>query len=100
MTMRAESGARRNAVFVDHTQGTETHVRRIPILGKGKAVPGIKPAMLRMATLARSANLDHGVVFQKSDNSAGIRRTGDNAEVCTAKPPSCSVTFRCQVEIF
>jgi hypothetical protein len=27
-------------------------------------VPGIEPAMLRMAALTCGANLDHGVVFQ------------------------------------
>jgi hypothetical protein len=52
MAMRTEAGAGRDAVFIDDPQGAEAHVRGIPVLGKGETVPGIKPAMLRMAALA------------------------------------------------
>ena len=64
MAMRAEPGAGHDSVLVDDAQRAEAHMRRIPILGKRKTVPGIEPAMLRMAALTCGANLDHGVVFQ------------------------------------
>jgi hypothetical protein len=62
--MRTEPGAGRDAVLVDDAQRAKAHMRGIPILGKRKTVPGIKPAMLRVPAVARGANLDHGVIFQ------------------------------------
>jgi len=55
MPMAAEAGAGRDPVFVDHPQRAEAHLLRIVIIGKGKGMPGIQPAVIRMAALGAFA---------------------------------------------
>ena len=46
MAVFAETGARRDAVFIDDTQIAETHVRRIVIVGKRERVVALQPAVV------------------------------------------------------
>ena len=36
----------RDAIFIDHTQCTEAHVRRIVVVGERKGVEGLEPPMV------------------------------------------------------
>jgi hypothetical protein len=49
MRMHPEPASGRDAVVIDDAQRTETHVRRVMILGKGKAEPAVEPAMIGVA---------------------------------------------------
>src|SRR5262245_13823186 len=59
MTMHAKALPRCDAVVVDHAQGTEAHVVRVVIVAERKRVPGVQPAMIKMAAFLGFTNLDH-----------------------------------------
>src|ERR1035437_2757286 len=59
VTMRAESLAGADAVFVDHAQRSETHVLGVVISREGKGVVAVQPAVIGMAALVALANRDH-----------------------------------------
>ena len=59
VAMGAEAGARGDAVFVDDPQVAHAHVGRVVVVGKGKAVPTVQPAVLGMATVGSLAQGDH-----------------------------------------
>ncbi len=48
-----------DAVFINDPQRAEMHVLGIVIVRKRKAVPGIQPAVLRVAALGRGAHGQH-----------------------------------------
>ncbi|MNT67682.1 hypothetical protein D3C72_2058470 [compost metagenome] len=65
MAMRAETTAGRNAVVIDHAQRAKSHVRRVVIVGEGKRVKRIEPAMVGMTPFGSAANRKHcGLLFQ------------------------------------
>ena len=53
MRMRAETLTGRNAVVIDDTQRPEAHLRRVVIIGKGKAVVRVQPAVVGMSAFVR-----------------------------------------------
>src|SRR5262245_21242951 len=55
----AEARAGLHAVLVDHAQGAVAHVPRIVVVGEGKAVIRVEPAVVGVAALAGAAQLDH-----------------------------------------
>jgi len=55
VAMGAKTGARRDAVLVDHPQIAPAHVLRVKILGKRKAVVALEPAVVGQAPLGGSA---------------------------------------------
>jgi hypothetical protein len=59
--MHAEPAAGRDAVVIDDAQRTETHVRRVMILGKGKAEPAVEPAVIGMAAFFGFSDGHHNV---------------------------------------
>ncbi len=61
MAMCPKSRARRNPVFVDHAQGSEAHVIRIPIVGKRETVKRLQPAVIGIAAFVAAANAEHEV---------------------------------------
>jgi hypothetical protein len=58
--VRAEAGARGNAVFVDDAQVAHAHVRRVVVIGEGKAVVALEPAVVGIAPVGGLAQRDHG----------------------------------------
>ena len=55
--MRPEALPRRNPVVVDDAQGAEAHVRRVIIVREGEGVISVEPAVVGMATLIGSSNI-------------------------------------------
>src|SRR3990167_4616153 len=51
--------ARRHRVFVDHAQDGETHLTGVVIVGKGKRVVGVEPAVVEMSAILGLAQTDH-----------------------------------------
>src|ERR1700712_4329646 len=45
MRMGGKPRAGRDMVLVDDPQGAELHVLRVVVIGKGKGVPGVEPAV-------------------------------------------------------
>ncbi|EAU65345.1 conserved hypothetical protein [Stigmatella aurantiaca DW4/3-1] len=56
----AKASAGRHAVLVDDAQRAEVHVRRVVVTRERERMVGIQPAMVRMATLIRRSNGQHG----------------------------------------
>ena len=48
-----------NDVFIDDTQGAETHVGRVVVVGKGEAESGIEPAMVGVAAIGGLSDCKH-----------------------------------------
>src|SRR5258706_9712460 len=59
VAVRAEAGARLDAVLVDHAQRAVAHVPRVLIVGERKAVERAQPAVIGVAALAASPQLVH-----------------------------------------
>ena len=59
MRMRAETLAALHAVFVDHPQAAKADVLRVVIVGEGKRVMTVQPAVIGMASFVGSANFNH-----------------------------------------
>src|SRR5262249_12420707 len=59
VAMGAEARAGLYAVLVDDAQGAVAHVTRVVVVGEGKAVVGIEPAVIGVATLGGAPKLDH-----------------------------------------
>ena len=63
VAMFAEATTCRHAILVDHAQRSPMHVLVIVVTGEGKAVPGIQPAVVGMATFAGRSQGDHLVLL-------------------------------------
>ena len=61
MAMRAEAGARGNAVFIDHAQIAPAHVLRVVVARKRKTVKRLEPAMVGIAAVGGFAYSQHSV---------------------------------------
>ena len=72
MRMRAETLAPLHAVFVDHPQAAESDVLRVVVIGEGKRVMTVQPAVIGMATFVGSANFNHGRIVWSANPSPGI----------------------------
>jgi hypothetical protein len=60
----AETGARRNAVFVDDAQIAPAHVGRVVVTGEGEAVEGLQPTVVSPTAISRFAQgQHHGLLF-------------------------------------
>ena len=59
MAVRTEAHASGHAVFVDHAQRSETHMRRIVIVGEGKTVKTFQPAMIGVTTIVGFSDFHH-----------------------------------------
>ena len=59
VAVRAKAGAGCNAVFVDDTQIAPAHVLGVKVAGKRKTVERLEPAMVGIATVARSPDCQH-----------------------------------------
>jgi hypothetical protein len=59
MAVLAEPLAWRDAVFIDYAEIAPAHVRRIVIVGEGKGMVAVEPAVVGVATILRFANGDH-----------------------------------------
>jgi len=60
VAMPAEALAGRHPVLVDHPQVAEAHVFPVVVIGKGKTVLRLEPAMVGMAAVFGLAYPDHG----------------------------------------
>src|SRR5262249_45817694 len=61
MAVRAEAGARGDAVFVDHAQGPELDVFRVEIVSERERVVGPEPAVVGVASVGAVADVwGHG----------------------------------------
>src|ERR1700674_54414 len=60
MTMGAKTGAGLHPIFVDHAQGTEFDVLRVVIIGKGKCMKGLEPAVVGKSAFLTASNFVHG----------------------------------------
>ncbi|CFO77702.1 Uncharacterised protein [Bordetella pertussis] len=58
--MRAEAPAGGDAVIVDHTQRPEAHMGRIIVIGEGKRMVRIEPAVVGMAAFGAATQGKHG----------------------------------------
>src|SRR3954463_9089189 len=69
--MLAEARTRLDTVLVDDAQRSITHVLGVVIVGKRKRVPGIEPAVVLVAALARKSQLGHAFTsrFLKSSST-------------------------------
>jgi hypothetical protein len=56
---KAATGA--DAVFVDDPEVAKAHVARVVVIGEGKGVMGVEPAVVGMAALAGGPEDDHGL---------------------------------------
>src|SRR5690348_5106196 len=63
VAVRAEAGARANAILVDHAQRAEAHVQRIVVIGKREAVEGAQPAVVGIASFFGAAQRLHSCGF-------------------------------------
>jgi len=59
VTVGPETLARLDAILIDHPQRAEAHVRRVVVVGEGKRVVGVQPAVIGMAPFAGLSYLDH-----------------------------------------
>jgi len=59
VAVRAKTGTRGDAVFVDHAQVAPTHVLRVKVLGERKAVKALEPAMVGQAPVFGFAEGQH-----------------------------------------
>src|SRR5437660_1506296 len=59
VTVLAEAGPRRHAVFVDYPQVAPAHVGRVVIASKRERVVALEPAMIRVAAVLRFAQSEH-----------------------------------------
>src|SRR5688572_29597945 len=67
----AEALARLHAVLVDHPQRAEAHVLRVVVVGEGKAVVRVEPAVVGVAPLGAAAQFrGHRKVLTQSRPSA------------------------------
>jgi hypothetical protein len=57
--MRPEAPARLHSVLVDDAQAAEPHLRRVVIVGKGKGVLAVEPAMLGVPPVFGAADVHH-----------------------------------------
>ncbi|MCY1365470.1 hypothetical protein D9M69_523160 [compost metagenome] len=65
VSVRPEAAAGGDAVVVDHAQRAEAHVSRVVVVGEGKGVKRIEPAMVGVASFGSAANCKHcGLLFQ------------------------------------
>ncbi|MNO00548.1 hypothetical protein D3C81_2204630 [compost metagenome] len=65
VAVRAETAAGGDAVVVDHAQRAKAHVSGIVVVGEGKGVKGIEPAMVGVTPFGGAANRKHcGLLFQ------------------------------------
>jgi hypothetical protein len=60
--VRRKAGARRDHVVIPHAQRAPIDARRIVIIGKGKMVLGIEPAVIGAAKALERTNFDHRLV--------------------------------------
>jgi hypothetical protein len=60
MAMGAETGARRDAVFIDDTQVAPAHVLGVVVSGEREAVVRLEPAMVCITPVSRFAQRQHG----------------------------------------
>ena len=60
VAMRAEAGASGDAVFVDDPQVAHAHVLGVVVVGKGKAVKALEPAVVGVAAILGLAKCQHG----------------------------------------
>ena len=59
VAVRAEAGARGDAVLVDDAQVAEAHVARVVVVGEREAVAALQPAVVGVAAVGRFAQGDH-----------------------------------------
>jgi hypothetical protein len=57
--VRAKAHTGLHDVFIDHAQAGKTHVLRIVIIGKRKAMPALKPAVMGVSAFAGFSDGDH-----------------------------------------
>jgi hypothetical protein len=51
MGMRAKSGSRGNAIFIDHAQVSHAHMARIMVASEGEAVVALEPTVIGITAL-------------------------------------------------
>src|ERR1700733_6097782 len=59
MRVGSKTSSRRDSIFVDNPQRAKTHMPRIVVARKRKAVITVDPAKIGMPTLGASTNYDH-----------------------------------------
>jgi hypothetical protein len=62
--VRGKAGLRGNDVVVPHPQAAPVHARRVMVLGEGKMVPGVQPAVPGTSQLSMGSQVDHGYLRQ------------------------------------
>src|SRR5229473_766466 len=62
VTVHAEALAWLHAVFIHDPERAKAHLPGVIIIGEGKGVVGVKPAVVGMAALCRFTYLDHGLL--------------------------------------
>src|ERR1700674_482055 len=65
VTVRAEALPWLNAILVEHPQTSEVHVFGVEIAGEGKGMEAVQPAVVSVATLIGSTNIQHAVRLSK-----------------------------------
>lgn len=63
MVMGRESLPGRYPVFIDNAKSPETHMRGVPVFGKGKSVVSLKPAVVKMAAVLGFPDLNHALIL-------------------------------------
>ena len=59
--MRWEAVIRRDPIFVDDAQRTESHPFRIPVIVEAEGVMRLQPAVISAPAFVASSDLNHGV---------------------------------------
>jgi hypothetical protein len=59
VTVYPEALRRLHAIFVDHAQRPESHVRRIVVVGEPKRVPAVEPPMVGPSAIFRCSSNNH-----------------------------------------
>src|SRR6478735_5055588 len=75
--MGRESATCGDPVVINHAQRAEAHMLGIVVVGEGKRVPAVEPAVIRMAALSGAADIQFGVrghaviivISNRSDNA-------------------------------
>src|SRR5690606_10389268 len=93
VTMGTETGAWRDAIFIDHTQIAPAHPGGVKVLCKRKRVKALEPAVVSVSTGFRAADLHHGVflsIWGLVAASMDSACHGENSEP-HAHLPDCTV---------
>src|SRR5262249_50332928 len=71
----AEALARLHAVLVDHAKRTEAHELCVVVVGEGKRMVALEPAMLRVPALVSSSYFNHLAILSRPVSPPSSRRT-------------------------